>query len=600
MLTDLRIRNLGVIADAEIEFHPGFTVITGETGAGKTMLISSLRLLMGDRSDFSKIRRTKDDVAPEAFAEGIFSFGTLPAEKIAELQDELADCGAQQDDDGSIIALRSIRADGRSRAHLGGRAVPANALARFTEPLVTIHGQHDQLRLLQPASHREILDQYAGQPAAELLASYRKVWRTWRETGKLLSQKREECAAEARELTQLQMAVSEIREAQLEPAEDAVLQNDIRRLMDADELRDEAARALHSLNGDTSFISAEMAQTLSSSPSATACADDLIGAARSYLAQSSDKTLQELGERLDTAVSVIEDVSSEVHDYLQELDVDPQVVEQKLERQALVKQIVRKYGVDVDSVLSWCAEAESRIAQLTSSENSIESLLEQEAKLHDEASQLADRLTALRQAKASQLAEDITDVLSSLAMGSSEITIEVKDLPATSSDADRGRQLGEYGADSIDILFRSSSNSPAQPISKVASGGELSRVMLAIEVILADQADPRTLIFDEVDSGIGGRTALQIGQCLARLAGRHQVIVVTHLPQVAAFGDHHLTVLKDNRTEGAVTRVHALSKDERVVEIARMLAGLEKTDTGQAHAEELLAAAQETKAARKA
>ncbi|MFY9189832.1 MAG: DNA repair protein RecN [Lawsonella sp.] len=601
MLTDLRIHNLGVIADADIEFGTGLTVITGETGAGKTMLISSLRLLMGDRSDFSKIRRTAEGVAEEAYAEGRFATKGLPAGIRATLTSQLEECGAAADDDGSVIALRRIKADGRSRAHLGGRAVPANALTTFTEPLVSIHGQHDQLRLLKTDAQREVLDQFIGEDAQKLLTSYRAKWTEWRETANLLKQRQAEQVADARELTQLTMAVEEIQKTNLRPDEDASLQNDIRRLMDADELRDVAATALRELNGDTSYLAADAIAEGHGSSINGDSATEKIGEARGRLTDASDELLYNLGARLDETLSVLEDITSELNDFLQDLDVDPALVEEKLERQATVKQIVRKYGSDVNSVLEWATQAEKRIQELSSTENSIDALTEKEAQQRQQTAELAQQLSALRQEKSADFSTAVSGILANLAMANTEVVAEVNDIPTSARDDLNvgGRHLGEYGADVVEIKLRPSKNAATQQLSKVASGGELSRIMLAIEVVLADNSDPRTLIFDEIDSGIGGRTALEIGKCLAGLADRHQIIVVTHLPQVAAYGDHHLVVRKEAREDSAHTSVNALDSSHRVKEIARMLAGLDETETGKAHAKELLTAAHKNKAGRK-
>lgn len=599
MLTDLNIRNLGVIADAEIEFSSGLTVITGETGAGKTMLISSLRLLMGDRSDFSKIRRTDDGVAEEAFAEARFSLSELPRGTKESIKTQLDDCGGEQDDDGSVIVLRRIRSDGRSRAHLGGRTVPASALTAFTEPLITIHGQHDQLRLLKPDEQRAVLDKFAGQNAEKLIHDYRVQWHRWREVASKLKRRQEQSVADARELTQLEMALEEIAKAKLEAGEDSTLQNEIRRLMDADELREAASVALLHINGDESYLSTEVAGQQRYGEGSTFASEDL-GVARSALSNADDHALKDLSNRLDEVLSILEDVASDLNEFLDDLDVDPALVERKLERQAQLKQIVRKYGTDVDSVLRWSEQAQNRVNKLSSAENSVESLITQELEERQKTAQLAQQLSTLRHQKSKNLSAGISKVLKNLAMGSTEVEVRVADISTSDNDPLNvaGRHLGEFGADFVDIQLRPSKNAEGQPLSKVASGGELSRVMLAIEVVLADKSDPRTLIFDEVDAGIGGRTALEIGKCLARLGERHQIIVVTHLPQVAAYGDDHLTVQKQTTEGGALTSVLSLDNDHRVKEIARMLAGLDDTETGQAHAEELLSAAAKTKVQR--
>lgn len=596
MLSELRITNLGVIAETDVELHNGLTVITGETGAGKTMLVSSLQILTGQRADSSKVRRATPEEVSEARVEGRFETADLPVGVADRTRNVVTECGAQTDDDGSVIALRTVRSDGRSRAHLGGRSVPAGTLASFAQPLLAIHGQHDQLRLLNSSQQREALDRFGGDEIRDLLSAYRTVWHQWRERTRELHERQTQGQQRAREFAQLTEAVDEIEKTALRAGEDYQLQEDIRRLMDADELRETASRANHILSGDVAFLALDDQQPRSGVDTAQPVID-VVGQTRDALRNSSDTTLQDWSQRLDEALSIMEDVSSDLHTYLEELNVDPAVLEEKLARQMLVKAIVRKYGVDVDGVLRWKNEAEARIAELDSSETTLDELQDEVERLHGELRGAARELTTARKKAARRLQRSVTAVLHTLAMEKANFSITVTPLAGGDARADSTRSFSESGADEVTFLLAANAGITPQPIAKAASGGELSRVMLALEVVLARDDYGRTLIFDEVDSGIGGSTALEIGRCLSRLARIHQVLVVTHLPQVAAFADHHLTVTKDNSGPSAETTVADLDDEARIAELARMLAGMGDTETGKAHAKELWATASSLKSA---
>ena len=596
MLSELRITNLGVIAETDVELYSGLTVITGETGAGKTMLVSSLQLLTGQRADSSKVRHTDPQGVAEARVEGRFETAALPAAVAEHSCSVLSECGAEADDDGSVIALRTVRSDGRSRAHLGGRSVPAGTLASFSQPLLAIHGQHDQLRLLNARQQREALDRFGGAEIEKLLSTYRTVWCQWRERSRELHERQTQGQQRAREFAQLTEAVNEIDTVAPHAGEDYQLQDDIRRLMDADELRETASRANYLLSGDAAFLAVEEQQSGPSMESSSAAIDTL-GQTRDALQSSSDATLQDWSQRLDEALSIVEDVSSDLHTYLDELDVDPAVLEEKLARQASVKALVRKYGVDVDAVLAWKHEAEARMAELDTSESTLDELRDEVEDLYKELGKAARAVTSARKKAARNLQREATAVLHTLAMEKANFTITVAPLAGSDNDADRTRKFSDSGADEVTFLLAANKGATPQPIAKAASGGELSRVMLALEVVLAQDDYGRTLIFDEVDSGIGGSTALEIGRCLSRLARIHQVLVVTHLPQVAAFADHHLTVTKDNSGASAETTVSELDAEARISELARMLAGMGDTETGKAHARELWATATSLKSA---
>ena len=580
MLAEIRIQGLGVIDDATLDLDPGLTVLTGETGAGKTMVVTGLNLLGGGRAEASRVA----DGARRAVVEGRFS-----AEAAAlAVADEV---GADPDDDGTLIAVRTVGADGRSRAHLGGRSVPVGVLGRLAEATLAIHGQNDQLRLLRTAEQRALLDRFGGDAVVEPLNRYRAVRAEWLRIVAELVARRNGARRLAQEADLLRHGLTEIAAVDPQPGEDVGLVAHARRLAEADDLRAVAAAAQAALVG---------AEDVPDTPAALA----LIGEARHRLAAAGDAELSALDARLAEALALLGDVGAELTGYLDKLDADPERLAAVLSRQAELKALTRKYAADVDGVLAWADAARQRLGSLDVSDEALAALT---ARLDGLAVELADHaaaLTAARTEAAARLAADTTAELSGLAMPDARLLVAVTQRAATpgADDAVRvGRRelvAGADGVDEVELRLVAHAGASPQPLHKGASGGELSRVMLALEVALAGADPVPTMVFDEVDAGVGGRAAVEIGRRLARLATRHQVIVVTHLPQVAAYADRHLVVDKSRHGGGmARSRVRTLDEDERIVELARMLAGLDDTDTGRAHAEELLEAARSHRAA---
>ncbi|WP_165436481.1 DNA repair protein RecN [Amycolatopsis suaedae] len=576
MLAEMRIQGLGVIEDALLELHSGFTVVTGETGAGKTMVVSGLHLLSGGRSEASKVRVGSAKAVVEGRFEGV---GGGPAERT------VTDAGADVDDDGSVIALRSVSADGRSRAHLGGRSVPVGVLAELSEQLLAVHGQNDQLRLLRPAEQRAVIDRFAGPAVAGPLEHYRRVRAQWQDVVTELAERSTRSREMAQQADLLRHGLAEIEAVEPMAGEDTELTELIKRMAAVDELRTAASAAQAAVAGAGDGDPDQ--------PGALG----LIGEAQRRLASAEDEVLRGMEPRLAEASVLLADVGTELGTYLDSLDADPQRLEQALARQADLKKLTRKYAADVDGVLAWAEDARRRLATMDTSEEALAELAARRDELAAELAGHASAVSAARGKAAGELAGAITAELSGLAMGQAQIdvTVSQREVPADDPQAltvdGRTVHAGPDGVDEVELRLRSHKGAPALPVHKAASGGELSRVMLAIEVVLAHADTVGTLVFDEVDAGVGGRAAVEIGRRLARLAVSHQVLVVTHLPQVAAFADRHLVV--DKGTDGGVTRsgVRVLEQSERVVELARMLAGMDGTETGRAHAEELLAAA---------
>ncbi|MGI8306747.1 DNA repair protein RecN [Saccharopolyspora hattusasensis] len=574
MLAEMRIQGLGVIDDATLALHAGLTVVTGETGAGKTMVVTGLHLLGGGRADASRVRSG----AQRAVVEGRFQTTIdSPAAKVA------ADAGAEPDEDGSLIAVRTVAADGRSRAHLGGRSVPNAVLSELAEQVLAVHGQNDQLRLLRSGEQRAVLDRFAGEPVLHVLADYQRVRAEWGGAVRELTERTARSRELAREAELLRHGLAEIEAVAPEPGEDASLVDEARRLADVDQLREIATGAHLALTGSAD-----------GDPDVPG-AIGLIGEARRRLGGAEDPVLRELEPRVAEAVAVLADVGGELGGYLDRLDADPARLEQVLARQAELKQLTKKYAADVDGVLAWAAEARSRLSGMDTSEEALAALAARRDELAAELAEHAVAVSEARKVAAVGLAAAVSEELDGLAMPQARLEVVVRPKEGDPGDPNalpvQGRTLhaGPDGVDEVELQLIAHSGAPALPIHKGASGGELSRVMLALEVVLADADTVPTLVFDEVDAGVGGRAAVEIGRRLARLARTHQVVVVTHLPQVAAYADRHLVVDK-GAADGGLTRsdVRVVADERRVVELARMLAGMDSTETGRAHAEELL------------
>jgi DNA repair protein RecN (Recombination protein N) len=583
MLAEMRIQGLGVIDDATLELDAGLTVLTGETGAGKTMVVTGLTLLGGGRAEASRVA----DGARRAVVEGRFT-ADAAAMKVAD------EVGAEADDDGALIAVRTVGADGRSRAHLGGRAVPVGVLARLAESALAVHGQNDQLRLLRPAEQRALLDRFAGDAVGTPLQRYRSVRAEWQAVTAELTERRDGARRLAQEADLLRHGLVEIEAVDPQPGEDRALTEEARRLAAADDLREAAGAARAAVAGGDAMDTVDIG----------AGAVTLVGEARHRLAASGDSALTALDTVLGDVLAQLDDVAGELTAYLDRLDADPERLGHVLSRQAELKALTRKYAADADGVLAWAEQARQRLEHLDTSDEALAALAARRDALAGELAEHAATVTAARTAAADRLADGTTAELGGLAMPDARLLVAVTPRTAAPGAPDAlrvGDELlaaGSDGVDEVELRLVAHTGATPQPLHKGASGGELSRVMLALEVALAGADPVPTMVFDEVDAGVGGRAAVEIGRRLARLAARHQVVVVTHLAQVAAYADRHLLVDKARADGGpARSRVRTLDENERVGELARMLAGLDETDTGRAHAEELLAAARAHRAA---
>ncbi|OFT58392.1 DNA repair protein RecN [Corynebacterium sp. HMSC05H05] len=567
MLAEIAISNLGVISYASSELSPGLNVLTGETGAGKTMVVTGLRLLTGGRADASRVRTGADG----AVVEGAFGTQGLP-EEVRQAVDAIASgAGAEPDENGEYLVSRSVKASGRSSAHLGGRKVPAATLSELAGHLLTIHGQNDQLRLMAPEQQLAALDRF--DPAIQAkLEAYREAYTAWRTAAKDLKERTEKRLELAQEVDRLQFAIDEIDAVAPQAGEDEELVATINRLQDVDALREAAETALVAIDG---------ADAVGGVGGEEEPASDLIGRAQAALDGASDQELRDMGARLAEVAGVLSDVSAELGSYTGSLPSDPEELERLLQRQQEIKGLTRKYAPDAAGVVAWRDKAGARLAKIDTSEGAVEKLKAKVAELEQAMIKRAAALTKARTKAAGKLGEAVTEELHGLAMPKAQLTVNVTQA-----------QFGRDGADAVEILLAPNSALEPKPLATSASGGELSRVMLALEVILSESSSGATLVFDEVDAGVGGRAAVEIGRRLARLARGNQVIVVTHLPQVAAYADTHLHVSKDIGDVAVTSGVAALQPEERIEELARMMAGMDDSDTGRAHAAELFERAQ--------
>ena len=551
MLAALRLTAFGVVDEAQLELGPGLTALTGETGAGKTMVVAGLGHLLGARADAGIVRRGRD----RAVVEGRWVLPPWMVERVRELGGDA--------DDGEVVTLRQVSATGRSRAVVGGAGVPVAALADLISDAATIHGQSGQLRLSSPDRQRDLLDAHARPPQ---LARYRLAYAERRDAATELHLLENEGMARAREADMLRFGLGEIRSVDPQPGEDRALAAEQSLLMDLDDLRRLGSLAQQDLSGSETDFDA---------PSAVA----LLGEARKALAQLADRDDRAgaLAARAVELGMLANDLAAEVAGYLDDLVADPLRLEAVGARRAQLAGLTRKYGATVEEVLEWADAAEERLGHLVSSDERITELRSRITQLDAQLVADAADISETRRRAATELSTQVRDELAALAMPHAELRFEVGEAP-----------LGAHGADRIELLFSANPGSLPAPLGKVASGGELSRVRLALEVVLASGAEGHTFVFDEVDAGVGGAVGLEIGRRLQRLASRSQVIVVTHLAQVAAFADAHFVVHKSSDGQVTTSGVRRLDEGERAAELARMMGGQASSEKGMEHAAELL------------
>jgi DNA repair protein RecN (Recombination protein N) len=575
MLEELRIRSLGVIDDAVLPLGPGLTVVTGETGAGKTMVVTGLQLLFGGRGDATRVRAGQELAIID---------GRVLLEPESVSARRVADAGGELDADNTLVLRRTVTANGRSRGFAGGAPVPVSVLGDIGTHLFSVHGQADQLRLTRPTEQRAALDRYGEHD----VATYAAKFRAWRAAEDRLADRTARARELARQADVLRHGVAEIAAAAPVPGEDADLRATASRLAHADDLRLAARTAHDALLGDADDPASYASDVAT-----------LLGIARRSLDMEAadDPVLGAMRDRMIELAALVADLGADLVQYGALLDADPARLAEVEDRRALLTRLTRKYGPELTDVLAWAEEAERQLVDLDVSDEALAALGAERDALAAETAKLGSALSAARHNAADRLASAITAELAGLAMPEARVIVTV----ASRTQGAGGYPLivdgaptvaGSDGLDEVEILLQPRPDAPALPVQRGASGGELSRVMLAIEVCLgAAGKDVPTLVFDEVDAGVGGRAAVEVGRRLARLAQDYQVIVVTHLPQVAAYADQHVVIDKpEDSTNRGVSAVRIVDGADRVAELARMLAGSD-TETARQHAAELLTSA---------
>ena len=552
MIESLDISNLGVIANAHVDFGPGLVVVTGETGAGKTMVLSSLQLLLGARADAALVRSGTERLS----VDGIFSI-------TPDIGSRVEDAGGLVEGD-ELIVGRSVRAAGRSRAHLGSRPVPASVLADIVGSMVTIHGQSDQIRLTGEAAQRRALDQFGGSAHAAVVEEYRAAFRGAVDIKHRLDSLRGDATERAEEIEDLRAAIDQIEALDPQPGEEENLVREAARLTNVEDLRGLMGASLGFLKGDDR---GDYAGAVEAARSAYAQLDE---------ASRFDEAVADFVARARNQALELDALADDLSSYLSRLDADPQRLAQIHARRAAIKDALRGRAADVEGLLAWVQEARVRLAEL-SAPASDPALVEQELRAAQEhVLACGSRLTAARATLAAELASGVNEELHALSMPDATLHIDLEATKPTS-----------HGCESVVFRLQPHPHAPARPLGQGASGGELSRVMLALELMLGRTEASSTFIFDEIDAGIGGQTATEVGARLKRLAASRQVIVVTHLAQVAAFGDQHLVIEKSDGT----TQVREVRGEAREAELTRMMGGDPHSAAARRHASQVLASA---------
>ena len=557
-LEEISIRGLGVIESSNIEFKPGLTVLTGETGAGKTMVLTALGLVLGSKSDSDLIRQG----AERAVVTGKFTVPREVADEVLELDGEI--------DDDSLIITRTISTAGKSRVLVGGAVSSTSAVNTFSSSLVEIHAQSSSSKLTKPGVARELLDRFA----AIDIAKYQHLFQSYNLVKNRIDDLKGQLKQADTQIGELKAFIDEFNKLSPKPNELDEIENEIAKLGSVEQLNQSVTQALNLLEND------ELS------------AINLLQQIRKNLdsVRGKDGQLDQISDRFTENLLNISDVNSDLASYLVDLEADPNRFEKLQERKAGLNSLLRKYGkgsdrqVSYDQLLVDGSKAKDRIEDLSGGQVRIDELEKEAGEIFASLKSEALKLSEKRALAAKQLSDEVTDEVRNLSMPNATFQISHQ-----ISNADAASNYTQFGIDEINLLFSSHAGGTPLPLNKVASGGELSRVMLALEVVIAEAEPIGTYIFDEVDAGVGGKAAVEIGRRLAKLSKSAQVIVITHLAQVAVWADNHLVVKKNE--DGLVTQSDVLevTEQERKVEIARMLSGQEDSQTAQEHAGELLA-----------
>ena len=573
MLKELRIENFAIVNQLELRFGQGLTTFTGETGAGKSILLDAIEALMGGRAETSMIRAD----AERANLEALFS---MPPEHQQEISEILEQEGLL-DNPAEILFNREIRREGRNIARINGRVVNVSLMKELGGYLVDIHGQSEHLSLLTVRQHLNLLDRFADDQ--ELLAAYRKSYAILKETQQELSDLRKAEQDAARMSDLLNYQIQEIEAANLTGGEEDELRDELSRLANAEKLSGLAKQAYTLLEEDSP-----------EAPSITAMLGEVVSAVKGLAAI--DKSLQELAEQCESISSLSEDISRELQHYLDAIEFNPKRLEQTENRLALINTLKRKYGENEDAILTFAQKAREQLDKITHAEERISELESLEQTQLLDLSQKAEALSNARKNAAQILGEQVEKELDDLRMAGAQFSVDIQYKPVESGLPLEDGQIvkfDERGIDQAEFLIAPNPGEGLKPLVKIASGGETSRLMLALKNVLANADTIPTLIFDEIDQGIGGRVGAMVGEKLWQLGKRHQVLCVTHLPQLAAYGNQHFHVFKQIQAGRTITNVEELGTERRMLELAMMFGA--DSEANRTAAQEALQSAKERK-----
>jgi DNA repair protein RecN (Recombination protein N) len=558
VLTELRIKNFAIIESLTLPLASGFNVLTGETGAGKSIIVGALSLLLGERASTDLIRTGSD----KATVEGVFDAAAHP-----ELLRLLDDRGVDVDDH-TVVLRREIASSGRTRAWINSTTTTAGVLAEVGRVLVNLHGQHEAQTLLDEESQRRILDAFgaAAEQAERVRAAHEALAAVTREIQTLGKRK----AEAERRADYLRHVVREIEDAKLKVGEDAQLEEEARRLEHAEELKSLAEGMSGALDGEEGSILPQLAHIQRSLATI----------------QRIDPSLARLQELYDSGFYALEELTRALEEYAGGVDLDPARLDEVQRRRDLIFRLTKKYGPSLADVVEAGRNARAELELVDSADLDLRELERRQADARASLEREARALTALRAKAAERLARAVDELLPALGMPDGHLFVMLRERS----------EIGPTGAEDVEFRVTLNVGHEARPLARVASGGELSRVMLALKTILARLDRVPTLVFDEVDAGIGGRVGLQVGDTMRRVASHHQVLAISHLPQIAARAHHHIVVTKGARSGVTTADTHVVEGDERVSEIARMLGGDPESEVSRAHARELLESAAEAAA----
>lgn len=562
MLEEINISNLGIIDRASLPFTEGLTVITGETGAGKTMVLSALHLLLGRRAKSSMLRNPEKALSVE---------GVWNIENENSVRDYIEETGAVIED-GQIFINRTIKNDGKSRAVIGGKTTPASVLSSIGEKLVNIHGQSDQVRLKNSIAQRDALDKFAGEEVEKTRQEYTNIFRSWKKLEKKIENIKNNSASRKREINSLKRFIEEYERIDPQENEEVELSEKIDSLSNIDAIKTAVVEAYSIASPENDEING-IRELFS----------DILRRISSV--SSYDKELSKIEDKLNILSNDAEDLLDELEGYVDSLDEDSiETLYLAQEREIELKNFVKKYGNNLDEVIAQYVSAAKDLKELEEDDQPIENLEFELAELLKNLTKKADELSELRKVSAQKMENLVDKELKGLSMSGSSFQVFIKQVPFSLS-----------GQDEVEFKLSAKGSKDSLPIAKSASGGELSRIMLALEVVLADPKNTGTFVFDEVDAGIGGKTAIEVGKRLAKLSQEAQVIVVTHLPQVAVYADNHLKVVKSETDNDVQTSVEQLNKQGVIDELTRMLSGMSDSESGKSHAKEMIQQAEKFK-----